>query len=127
MRKSFLIFLALLLVTGGFLYARQQRRDEVLAQARVASSALGTAAEAVKFQWEYQGCPPESDAIYAEWNRRYADAESFSGRAAGVFGIDDPDVRLIRDGVFNQKIAMSEKRLQCLKLQGRVLARLAGH
>jgi hypothetical protein len=124
-RKSFLIFLALLLVTGGFLYARQQRRDTILGEARMASSALGTSAEAVKFRWEYEGCPPENQAIYAEWTRRLADAKALSSRAVDVFGSDDPDIQMIDSGLHNQSIAMSDKHIQCLVQQGKVLDRLA--
>src|SRR5260370_623934 len=124
MRVAPLVFLGLTLAVAGGVLVRQQRRDETIEGARRASVALAAAGEEVHFKWEYESCPPENSAVYVEWTRRLADAKASSSRASDALGADDPEVQLVAAAIFNQTIALSQRRIECLEKQGRVLDRM---
>src|ERR1700730_14758103 len=121
---TLLVFLALTLCIAGILLARKQHRDETLEEARRASVALAAAGEEVRFRWEYESCPPENPGVYAEWTRRLADAKASSSQASETLGNADPDAKLLTVGISNQEIALSQRRIECLEKQGRLLDRM---
>lgn len=131
MRKTILVFIALLLVAGALLYGRhqrreqvlavtiaaQQRRDGVLAEARSASSALSTAGNAVKFRGAAQGCQPENPAAYSEWEARSKDALDSWARA-NVLLPGDPEVKLGAANAVSLTKAVTDKGFACLAQRG---------
>jgi hypothetical protein len=117
----FVAIVAVLAIIGGLLYAQRHRRDEALAEAQRASTAAGESAKAVDFQWEYSSCPPENQAVYAEWNRRLVDAKTSLSRAADLLDSGDPDIQLLRAAELNQSIIMHQKHMQCLERQSSYL------
>jgi hypothetical protein len=124
MSKSLLVFLAVSLAVLSVLLVRKEHRDATLEDARRASVALAAAGEEVHFKWEYESCPPENSAVYAEWTRRLADAKASSSQASETLGSADPDVQLVSAAISNQEIAMSGRHVQCLEKQGRALDRM---
>lgn len=121
MNRSFLVFIGLLSVILVVLLARNQRRSGILEDTRRASVALAAVGDEIQFEWKYESCPPENSGVFAEWTRRLADAKASSSRASELLGSDDPDVRLLTAGIFNQVVLLSERRIACLETQGKVL------
>jgi len=124
MSKSFIGIVGILAVGLVVIVARNEHRDGVLEDAHRASAALISAGEQVQFEWEYEDCPPQNAAVYAEWTRRLADAKASSSMASKEFGADDPNVQLQIQSILNQEIFLSERQLACLKTQGKVLDRI---
>lgn len=125
MRKTilYLVIAALLAVSIPF-YVERQRRVELLDEGRKASVALAATGNEVKFRWEFRSCPAENPAIYADWTHRLADAKTQAALISTKLGAD-PEAELFSQSVLNQELLISERHLTCLKMQGKVLDRLA--
>jgi hypothetical protein len=122
MHKSFLVFIGILLVVlVAVVMARKQHHDGIVEDTHHAAVALAAAADDVQFEWKAEACPPQNSAVYGEWARRLADAKASSSRAREAFGQDDPDVQFLEASIANQQIALSGRRIACLKRQGQLL------
>jgi hypothetical protein len=138
MRKTFFVFIVLLLVAGGLLYARQQRREQVpadaraaqqqrsdvLAEARQASSALATAGKAVRFLGIDQGCRAVSAAAYSVWAARAQDALDSWIRANALLP-DDPEVKQGSADAVKLTKAVTDRGFACLAQRKALVARAA--
>jgi hypothetical protein len=123
---AFIVIVVFLTICGGLIYAQRHWHDgihnEAIAEARRASAAAGLSAEAVDFQWEYSGCPPESQALFAEWNRRLVDAEVSISRAEDLLH-GDPRILALISATSDQRGIIHQKKMQCLETQSRFLSK----
>lgn len=104
------IWIAILtIVLAGVLYWDYVQRERQSAERAFAaeSGALISEIEELSFDWRVRSCPATDPILYADIVRRKADLRAHEGKET--------------QGLLNADLMLDDKRLECLKRQGKYL------
>ncbi len=114
-----IVVFILLAGISGWLWTRHFSNQRALATAQDALRAMELSRESVEFDWQRRGCPPSSQTLFAEHERRRIDAD------LAVRRVDSRDAVELQARLLNDVMLFYSKKRACLDAQIKFLDRLS--